>query len=106
MDGKDITSSLPSDTDPSSLSCEQAVELLKGPTVLGKHEETELDISVHTGRFGPFYKHGSVTCSVGKLEEGDEPSLEHAIARLDKKAERLGAVVLSSCIAESCSFGL
>jgi DNA topoisomerase I len=90
VDGKPINRSLPTDKDPESLTVEEAVEVLKGPTVLGQHEETGLDITVHDGHFGPYYKHGSLQFSMGRLPEGEEPSLEHAIARLDKKAERLG----------------
>jgi DNA topoisomerase I len=84
--------SLPSDKDPESLTVEEAVELLRGPAALGQHEETGLNITLHQGRFGPYYKHGSLQFSVGKLPDGEEPSLEHAIARLDKKAERLGVI--------------
>jgi hypothetical protein len=90
VDGKDINRSLPSDKNPDGLTVEEAVELLKGPTVLGQHQETGLDITLRDGRFGAYYKHGPLQISVGKMEDGAEPSLEHAIMRLDRKAARQG----------------
>ena len=66
--------------------------MLKGPKILGQHKETQLDITLSKGRFGPYYSHGSLSMSVGKLPEGKEPSLEHALARLDRKAAKLGTL--------------
>lgn len=95
--GKDINMSLPDDIDPEALTCEQALELLKGPKILGQHDETELDITLNKGRFGPYYAHGSLSISVGRLPEGEEPSLEHGLARLEKKAVKLGMLLCKSC---------
>ena len=92
MDGQDINQGLQKDTDPGSVTVEDAVELLKGPIVLGRHPGTGLDVTVQTGRFGLYYKHGSLQFSVGTLPTGEEPNWDHAIARLDKKAMRLGAI--------------
>lgn len=92
MDGENINRSLPSDMDPDSLTCENAVELLKGPTVLGRHKETGLEVLLLDGRFGLYYQHGSLQISVGRLREGEEQGFEHAMSRLDKKAEKLGTI--------------
>jgi hypothetical protein len=97
VDGKNVNRSLPDSVDPSSVSLEQAVEMLRGPMVLGQHEETELDITLQNGRFGPYYIHGSLQCSVGKLEEDQEPNLEHALAKLEKKANRAGEALCCVC---------
>ena len=98
VDGQHINKSLRSDTDPSSVTVEDAVELLKGPTVLGTHPETGLDVTLQTGRFGPYYKHGSLQFAVGRLREGEEANWEHAMMRLDKKAMKLGAIYRNAVI--------
>lgn len=71
--------------------------------VLGQHPDTQLNIVYKVGRFGPYYEHGSLRFSAGATaqrvaagapKEGEEswqPSLEHAIARLDMKAKKYGA---------------
>ncbi|NJR42122.1 MAG: hypothetical protein HC767_05165 [Akkermansiaceae bacterium] len=92
VDGERINRALPSDKHPGSTTLEEAVELLRAPIVLGQHQQTGLDITVMSGRFGPYYKHGSLSISVGKLPDGEAPSFEHAVARLDKKAQKMGKI--------------
>ena len=72
--------------------------------MLGQHPETQLDIVYKIGRFGPYYEHGALRFSAGATahrveagtpREGEDawrPTLEHAIARLDTKAHKSGAL--------------
>ena len=63
--GEEITTSLPNDMDPADLSADKLTELLKaekeGPKSLGKDPETDDDIYVLTGRYGPYVQRGEVT---------------------------------------------
>ena len=64
-DGEELTTSLPNDMDPADISVEKLKELLKaekeGPKSLGKHPETEEDVYVLNGRYGPYVQRGEVT---------------------------------------------
>lgn len=88
-DGKDVTCALPKTMRPSELTLEQAAEMLKVPEVLGQHPETGMDIMLRWGKFGPYYQHGSLQASAGKLDDQD-PTLEVALLKLELKAKRQG----------------
>jgi DNA topoisomerase-1 len=49
--------SIPKEIDPNTLSLTQATKLLSIPRVLGKHPETNEDITAAAGKFGPFIVH-------------------------------------------------
>lgn len=80
---------LPGNIPAQDLTLEQAIKLLKGPQVLGQHPESGIDITLRTGRYGPYYQHGSLQVSAGKLEE-EEATLEAALLKLELKAKRIG----------------
>eukprot|EP00892_Ulva_mutabilis_P003712 jgi/Ulvmu1/1712/UM116_0025.1 len=89
VDGKNINCALPDTIKPQQMTLEQAIDLLSGPSVLGQHPETGMDITLRTGRFGPYYQHGTLQASTGKMT-GEEPTLETAILKLELKAKRFG----------------
>jgi DNA topoisomerase-1 len=65
IDGEEITTTLPNDMDPADITLEKLKELLKaekeGPKSLGKDPETDEDIYVLTGRYGPYVQRGEVS---------------------------------------------
>lgn len=90
--GEKVNCALPSDTVPEQVTLDMAVELLKGPEILGAHPETGMDILLRSGKYGPYYQHGSLQVSAGKLQ-GEEPTLEAALLRLELKAKRHGVML-------------
>lgn len=83
-----------------SLTLDSALEVFKWTDIsLGLHPDTGLDMFLKSGRFGKYYEHGALSTSVGRVAEGFEPNLEHAITRLDTKAKRLGASICATSVA-------
>ncbi|MCX7977604.1 MAG: DNA topoisomerase, partial [Bdellovibrionaceae bacterium] len=60
--------SLPQGMDPTNITLDQALELLRLPKVLGKHPETGKEVKVGIGRFGPFVVHDKDFRSIPKNE--------------------------------------
>jgi DNA topoisomerase-1 len=56
--------SLPKGTNPEIFSLKEALELLSLPKVIGQYPETQADISVGIGRYGPFVKYENKFYSV------------------------------------------
>ena len=54
--------------------------------VLGKHPDDKQAISVHSGRYGPYVKHGKVNATIPDKDKADSLTLEEAIELLDAKA--------------------
>ena len=70
----------------------QALDVLNATDeVLGKAPGCELDVLIKEGRFGPYYSLGKLNASFGRTGEDFEPSIQHAVTRLEAKAEKLGA---------------
>jgi hypothetical protein len=86
------------------LTLEQAVDILSSvDEVLGQHPLTGLNVMLKCGHFGPYYEHGHLRTSIGKMHDGRAPSLDHAVHRLDIKAEKLGlCFVQASCSSYPC----
>ena len=63
-EGEDVMSSIPETMAPSDITVDKLEELVaqskKGPESLGKHPETDEDIYVLTGRYGPYVQLGEV----------------------------------------------
>lgn len=49
--------SIPKTIDPSTVTLEMALQYLSLPRTLGKHPQTDLDVSANNGRFGPYVAH-------------------------------------------------
>ena len=86
--------SLAAEDDLLSLSLERAVELLatkkdRGPSTLrtiGSDPKTEAEITIKSGRYGPYMTDGKTNVSLKKSEEPDSVTLEDALERLAEKA--------------------
>ena len=86
--------SLATEDDLLSLSLERAVELLatnkdRGPSTLstiGNHPQTEAEITIKSGRYGPYITDGKTNLSLKKGEDPESVTLEDAVARLAEKA--------------------
>jgi Topoisomerase C-terminal repeat len=78
--------------DPLTLTLDQAVDILHTRDVsLGQHPDTGLDVMFKVGRFGPYYEHGQLRYSAGRIDDDFEPTMDHAMMRLDAKAKKIGA---------------
>ena len=91
-EGKQLRKPLPTTFQPTDLTLEQAVGVLRNTDVqLGTHAETGLPILYKLGRFGAYYEHGALRFSAGpRLPDYFQPTLEHAEQRLAMKAKKLG----------------
>ena len=77
--------SIPPGFDPYSLSLEQALKLASLPAAIGKFPDTQEDILVGIGRFGPYLKHNGTFTSIPKAYNFMEITLEEALAIIEKK---------------------
>ncbi len=67
---------------------EEALRLLSLPRAIGKHPESQDDVLVDFGRYGPYIKCGKETRSLDNPEDVFEVTLEEALAKL--KEEKKG----------------
>lgn len=65
-----------------------AASLLKE---LGEHPDLGGEISVRSGRFGPYIKHGKINASLPKGDEVDDLTLDRAVELIALKAAKAGA---------------
>ncbi len=88
-----INATLPRDADPTRLTLEEGIALLaakakggsaKGGRVLGQHPDGG-DITVHSGRFGPYVSLGKVNATLGDDLSPETITLEDAIRLIDAK---------------------
>ena len=77
---KPRTSSLFSSMTPSSITLEQALELLRLPRAVGTDPETKQEILAANGRFGPYLKRGSDTRSLASEDQLLTVTLDEALA--------------------------
>jgi len=82
--------SLPPGTDPKDVTLPMALELLSLPKTLGSHPDTEKDIKVGIGRFGPFVLHDGDYRSIPKTETVFTMDLEKAVALLSQPKKGRG----------------
>lgn len=66
-----------------TITLEEALDLFKLPLQLGTHEG--LEVSVNTGRFGPYVKFGEAFISLPKGEDPTDVNLERAIEVIKSK---------------------
>ncbi len=77
---KPRTSSLFASMSPSTLTLEQALDLLRIPRVVGTDPATNEEIVAHNGRFGPYLKRGSDTRSLVTEDQILTVGLDEALA--------------------------
>src|SRR6478752_4457419 len=61
--------------------------------VLGTHPRDRQPIELHSGRYGPYVKHGSTNATLPDRGAVDSLSLEQAVALVDEKAGRAPSVM-------------
>jgi DNA topoisomerase-1 len=76
--------------EPSTLTLEQALQLLLIPRVIGTDPETNEDVVAHNGRFGPYVKRGADTRSLGSEEQLLTVTLPEAQALFAQPKQRRG----------------
>ncbi len=77
--------SVPPGFDPFAVTVEQAVKLGSMPAFVGKHPQTQEDVFVGIGRFGPYLKYDGAFTSIPKAYNFMEVSIEQAFEILEKK---------------------
>jgi DNA topoisomerase-1 len=77
--------SIPPGFDPYTISLEQALKLASLPAPIGKFPDTQEDILVGIGRFGPYLKHNNTFTSIPKAYNFMEITLEEALSIIEKK---------------------
>jgi DNA topoisomerase-1 len=87
---KPRTASLFSSMEPSTLTLEQALQLLLIPRVIGTDPETDEDVVAHNGRFGPYLKRGADTRSLSSEEQLLTVTLAEAQALFAQPKQRRG----------------
>src|ERR1700729_3579595 len=87
---KPRTASLFSSMEPTTLTLEQALQLLLIPRVIGTDPETSEDVVAHNGRFGPYLKRGADTRSPGSEEQLLTVTLPEAQALFAQPKQRRG----------------
>lgn len=94
------TRSIPAEESPLSITLERAMELFAQPKTrggrsraqpkilkqLGKHPETEVELKILDGRYGPYCTDGTTNASVPKGESIDEVDLDRAIELIAARA--------------------
>ena len=94
----DAYKSLRGDDDVLTIGLNRAVALLAEPSkggrrtvpgkTLGNHPADGTPVTLHSGRYGPYVRHGKMLVSLPKGSEPDEVTLESAIALLAAKADK------------------
>ncbi len=95
--------SIKGEDDVLTITLERALELLKEPKLtrggrataalrsLGKHPGDQQEVSVHSGKYGPYVKHGKVNATIPKGDSPETITLERAVellaARKTKKVK-------------------
>ncbi len=77
--------SIPPGFDPYAMPLEQALKLASFPASIGKSPDTQEDILVGVGRFGPYLKYNGTFTSIPKAYNFMEVTLEEALVILEKK---------------------
>jgi len=89
---KPRTASLFSSMDPSTLTLEEALQLLQIPRTVGTDPATGEDVVAHNGRFGPYLKRGSDTRSLTNEDQLLTVTLDEARALFAQPKQRRGRV--------------
>ena len=88
--------SIPKDENVFDIALERAVALLKEPKspggrgalrVLGKHPDDGQSVSLYSGKYGPYVKHGKVNATIPDKDAIDTFSLDEAVALIAAKSK-------------------
>lgn len=85
--------SLPPGVSPHDMTEKLALDLIALPKTLGAHPESEKNIDVSIGRYGPYVRHAQTYASIPKEEFLLDVTLERALELLAKKSQRGGAAL-------------
>lgn len=91
--------SLKGDDDVLEIALDRALEILAQPKrgrggsktpakEIGKHPKDNKPVTLHTGRYGPYVKHGKTNASIPKDADPDKITLEEAVELLKKKKSK------------------
>ncbi|MGE0650505.1 MAG: type I DNA topoisomerase [Alphaproteobacteria bacterium] len=93
--------SLPADENVLTIGINRAVDLLanakaRGPgrstgKEIGKHPDDGKPVTLHSGRYGPYVKHGRVNATVPRDQNADSISLDDAVALIAARMAKSGA---------------
>jgi DNA topoisomerase-1 len=89
---KPRTASLFSSMEPSTLTLNEALQLLRIPRTVGTDPATGEDVVAHNGRFGPYLKRGSDTRSLTSEDQLLTVTLDEARALFAQPKQRRGRV--------------
>ena len=84
--------SLKGDDDVLTIGINRAIDLIEAapkkdpPKILGNHPKSKKQISIRSGRWGPYVSHGMVRANIPKGTDAETLTLEDAIALVDAKA--------------------
>ncbi|HHO56917.1 MAG TPA: DNA topoisomerase I, partial [Trueperaceae bacterium] len=94
---KRVFASIPKEEDLLTISLERALELInqkknknKPLRVLGLHPETNEEVDVRDGRYGPYVKHQKTNASLKKDQTVEDINLEQALILLAEREEAKG----------------
>ncbi len=76
---------LPKGWETGSMDLERALSLLRLPRVVGKHPETDEDITAGIGRYGPFIHHQTTYANVESVDEVFTIGINRAVTLLAEK---------------------
>ncbi len=88
--------SIPPFIELASVDLKKAQQLLALPIVIGAHPETNLEIKMSIGKFGPYILHNDVYVSIAKDESIFNLSVQEAVELIAKKASKLTPLAKSS----------
>jgi DNA topoisomerase-1 len=86
--------SIPSSSSVLDISLNEAVELLKNSKTkssgeeIGKHPKDGQPLTLHSGKYGPYVKHGKINASIPKKLQNNKITLEQAVSLLEEKANK------------------
>ena len=64
--------------------------------VLGSHPRDKKPVELHSGRYGPYVKHGDVNATLPDRDQVDSLTLADALKLLDEKAAKQGTFTSES----------
>ena len=85
--------SIPKLIEAKTIDLEKALAFLSLPRLIGKHPETEQDISAGIGRYGPYLKYDINFISIPADETVINIGLNHAVVLIGESSDKLGRVL-------------